>query len=100
MNYISASTNRVFPMRFHDQKRSIELEARHVVGVNESNAHFAAGLAGLGVIQTFTFIAEPAGARGELVPILTRFQPRPYVPTSSIHRTGTRAIVSVPSSTG
>jgi hypothetical protein len=27
--------------------------ARHVVGVKESNWHFAAGLAGLGVIQTF-----------------------------------------------
>ena len=47
-------------MRFQDRKRSIELEARHVVGVNESNAHFAAGLAGIGVIQTFTFIGESA----------------------------------------
>ena len=78
VNYISASTNRVIPMRFQDRKRSIELEAHHVVGVNESNAHFAAGLAGIGVIQTFAFIAESAVARGELVPILTRFEPKPY----------------------
>jgi DNA-binding transcriptional LysR family regulator len=47
-------------------------------GLNESNAHFAAGLAGLGVIQTFSFLAQPAVGRGELVPVLTRFQPKPY----------------------
>jgi LysR family transcriptional regulator, regulator for bpeEF and oprC len=78
VNYLSASTNRVLPMRFEDRGKSIELDVRHAVGVNESNAHFAAGLSGLGVIQTFAFLAESAVSRGELVPILTRFAPRPY----------------------
>jgi len=32
--------------------------------------------AGLGVIQTFSFLAQPAVDRGELVPVLTRFQLR------------------------
>jgi len=71
-------TGRVLPMRFQDKLKAIELDMRHVVGVNESNAHFAAGLAGLGVIQTFSFLAQPAVDRGELVPVLTRFQPKPY----------------------
>lgn len=77
--YLSARTGRVLPMRFVDrQRRPIDLELRHVVGVNESNAHFEAGRAGLGVIQTFAFIARPAIDRGELVPICERFQPDPY----------------------
>ena len=58
--------------------RSAIVPARHVVRANESNAHFAAGLAGLGVIQTFSFIVRPAVDRGELVPLLARFQPSPY----------------------
>lgn len=78
VNYLSASTNRVLPMRFEDRAGSIELDARHAVGANESNAHFAAGLAGLGVIQTFRFLADAAIARGELREILSKFQPRPY----------------------
>jgi LysR family transcriptional regulator, regulator for bpeEF and oprC len=30
------------------------------------------------VIQTFSFLAQPAVERGELVPLLPRFLPRPY----------------------
>jgi len=41
-------------------------------------AVFAAGLAGLGVIQTFAFLATPAVARGELVEVLASWRPRPY----------------------
>jgi len=78
INYVSARTGRRFPMSFSDRQRPLEITGRHVVGVNESNAHFAAGLAGLGVMQTFTFLTRPAVDRGELVPLLARFQPPPY----------------------
>jgi LysR family transcriptional regulator for bpeEF and oprC len=78
VNYLSARTGRVLPMRFREKQRAFELDARHIVGVNESNAHFAAGLAGIGVIQTFAFLAQPAVDRGELVAVLKRFQPNPY----------------------
>ena len=78
VNYLTARTGRDVPMRFSDKQRPVEITARHVVRVNESNAHLAAGLAGLGVIQTFSFIARPAVDRGELVPLLARFQPPPY----------------------
>ena len=78
VNYLSARRGRVAPMRFSEKQRLLEIRARHVVGVNESNAHFAAGLAGLGVIQTFAFLARPAIDRGELVPLLARFQPPGY----------------------
>lgn len=78
VNYLTARTGRDVPMRFSDKQRPVEITARHLVRVNESNAHLAAGLAGLGVIQTFSFIARPAVDRGELVPLLARFQPPPY----------------------
>jgi len=79
VTYLSARTGRVLPMRFVDrQRRPIDLELRHAVGVNESNAHFAAGLAGIGVVQTFAFIAQAAIDHGELVPICERFRPDPY----------------------
>jgi LysR family transcriptional regulator, regulator for bpeEF and oprC len=78
VNYLSARTGRVLPMHFEKSGRRIEIAARHVVGVNESNAHFAAGLAGLGIIQTFAFIARDAVARGQLREILPAWQPAPY----------------------
>lgn len=78
VNYLSARTGRVLPMHFEKNGRRAEIAARHVVGINESNAHFAAGLAGLGIIQTFAFIARDAVARGELHEILPAWQPRPY----------------------
>ncbi len=79
INYLSARTGRVVPMRFTVKERPVEIAARHVVGVNESNAHFAAGLAGLGVMQTLGYLARSALVQGELVPLLSRFQPPPYL---------------------
>jgi len=78
VNYLSALTGRVLPMRFENNGHRLEISARHVVGINESNAHFAAGLAGLGVIQTFAFIARDALIRGDLVEVLPRWRPKPY----------------------
>lgn len=78
VNYVSARSGRVLPMRFQTKERAVEISAPHIVGVNESNAHFAAGLAGIGIIQTFTFLAQDAVDRGELVAVLARHQPKPY----------------------
>ncbi|WP_266170518.1 LysR family transcriptional regulator [Dyella subtropica] len=78
VNYLSALTGRPHPMHFENNGRRLQISARHAVGINESNAHFAAGLAGLGVIQTFAFIARDAVARGDLVEVLPRWRPKPY----------------------
>jgi DNA-binding transcriptional LysR family regulator len=48
------------------------------VGVNESNAHLAACIAGLGIIQTFAYAAGPALRDGTLVEILPQWRPPPY----------------------
>jgi hypothetical protein len=62
-------------MRFPENGHLVEVEARQLVGVNEGNAYFAAGLVGVGVMQTFAFPARTAVDRGELIPLLARLQP-------------------------
>ena len=75
VNYQSARTGRAILLRFACEGESIEIEGRGAVAVNESNAHLAAGVAGLGLIQTLAFMAQPHVARGELVPVLSEWQP-------------------------
>ncbi|HTD06025.1 LysR family transcriptional regulator [Undibacterium sp.] len=78
VSYLSARTNRVAPMNFTRGGKKVEVVGARTVGVNESNAHLAAGLAGLGVIQTFAYTAKPHIDSGALVPILEEWQPSPY----------------------
>jgi LysR family transcriptional regulator for bpeEF and oprC len=78
VSYVSARTGRIMPMCFQKGSERIEIGGLQGMGVNESNAHVAAGLAGLGVIQTFSFAAKDAIARGELLPVLSAWQPDPY----------------------
>jgi DNA-binding transcriptional LysR family regulator len=78
VSYLSARTNRAVPMNFKRGGKKVEVVGTRTVGVNESNAHLAAGIAGLGVIQTFVSIAKPHVESGALVPILQDWQPTPY----------------------
>jgi DNA-binding transcriptional LysR family regulator len=78
VSYLSARTSRVVPMNFAREGRKLEVVGTRSIGVNESNAHLAAGLAGLGVIQTFTYTARPHLDSGALVAILPEWQPAPY----------------------
>ena len=78
VSYLSARTGRVTPLRFSKGAEKLDLTLPHAVGVNDSNAHFAAGLAGLGIIQTFAYTAHAQIASGTLVPVLADWQPPPY----------------------
>jgi DNA-binding transcriptional LysR family regulator len=78
VNYLSARTGRAVPMQFARGAEKIEIASSASVGVNESNAHCAAGLAGLGVIQTFAYAAQQHIDSGALVPLLQDWQPAPY----------------------
>ncbi|OFA03769.1 LysR family transcriptional regulator [Duganella sp. HH101] len=78
INYLSARSGRPVPASFARAGQKLEIRPRHAIGINESNAHFAAALAGLGVIQTFDYIARDHIASGALVPILKSWQPAPY----------------------
>jgi len=79
VSYQSARTGRVIPAHFERDGETIEIEGRGVFSVNESNAHLAAGLAGLGVIQTFNYTVQAHLERGELVAVLPDWQ-RPLHP--------------------
>ncbi|NNG21454.1 LysR family transcriptional regulator [Telluria aromaticivorans] len=78
VSYLLSRTNRAVPMHFVHAGRKVEISGTRAIGVNEGNAHLAAGLAGLGVIQTFAYTAKAHIASGALVPILEDWQPAPY----------------------
>ncbi|MDB5932470.1 MAG: LysR family transcriptional regulator [Polaromonas sp.] len=78
VSYLSPRTSRVVPMGFAKNGQKIEVVGKRTLGVNESNAHVAAGLAGLGVLHSFAYVARPHIESGALVPILQDWRPEPY----------------------
>ncbi|WP_199635418.1 LysR family transcriptional regulator [Serratia sp. PAMC26656] len=74
-HYRHALNDRIQPLHFVDQGKEIDIQHRYHVSVNESNALLAAALAGLGIIQTFRFMAQPHLDNGELVSLLHDWQP-------------------------
>lgn len=71
VGYFSARTGRIMCMDFSKDGERIEVEGRHIVAVNDSNAYVAAGLAGLGVLQAPKFVLQAHLDQGELEPVLT-----------------------------
>jgi DNA-binding transcriptional LysR family regulator len=78
VSYLSPQNGRAVPLRFERDGERSELKLDHRIGVNESNAHLAAGVAGLGIIQTFSYAAGAALRDGTLVEILADWRPAPY----------------------
>ena len=74
-HYRHALNDRILPLHFVDRGKEIDIQHRYHVSVNESNALLAATLAGLGIIQTFRFMAQPHLDSGELVSLLHDWQP-------------------------
>ncbi|SFW68040.1 LysR family transcriptional regulator [Luteibacter sp. UNCMF366Tsu5.1] len=77
VGYFSARTGRMLPLRFRRAGEDIAIDAAAVVQVNESNAHTAAVLAGLGLAQTLAFSTDAHVAAGRLVSLLSDLQPPP-----------------------
>ncbi len=78
VSYLSPQNGRAVPFRFERNDERNELKLEHRIGVNESNAHLAACMAGLGIIQTFSYAAGAALRDGALVEILADWRPAPY----------------------
>lgn len=76
--YLSPRSGRPMPLRFVKRGKRLEIVGTRILGVNDASTHLAAGLAGLGIIQTFRLLAEPHLKSGRLVPILPDWQPAPY----------------------
>ena len=78
VSYLSPQNGRAAPFRFERDGERSELKIEYRIGVNESNAHLAACVAGLGIIQTFSYAAGAALRDGTLVEILDEWRPPPY----------------------
>ncbi|NMZ57162.1 MULTISPECIES: LysR family transcriptional regulator [Pseudomonas] len=78
VSYLSPQNGRAVPFRFERDGERSELKIEYRIGVNESNAHLAACVAGLGIIQTFSYAAGAALRDGTLVEILEEWRPPPY----------------------
>jgi DNA-binding transcriptional LysR family regulator len=70
VRYFFAGTNRRLPVEFVKGDERIAVDANYFVSVNDSNALLAAALAGMGVLQTLMFMAEPHFKSGALVQLL------------------------------
>jgi DNA-binding transcriptional LysR family regulator len=78
VGYFSATTGLPQPLQFRHGDEDITLEnPRQDVLVNESNAHLATALNGLGLIHTMDFMVRPFIEKGELVPVLENWRPAP-----------------------
>ncbi len=78
VGYISTQTGRAVPLRFEHKGERTEIKIEHRIGINESNAHLAACVAGLGIVQTFAHAVNGALQDGSLVEILKKWRPSPY----------------------
>jgi LysR family transcriptional regulator, regulator for bpeEF and oprC len=84
VNFFSARTGRPYPDIFAKDGETIELVGHYKVSVNDSNAHVAAVLAGLGISQTAMFQAAPYLASGDLVRVLPEWS-CPSVPIHVVY---------------
>lgn len=78
VSYLLPSNGRAVPFRFRADDGPFEIKTDHRIGVNESNAHLAVALAGMGLVQTFGYAAGPALRSKALVEVLHAWRPAPY----------------------
>ncbi|QBK06188.1 LysR family transcriptional regulator [Hylemonella gracilis] len=78
VSYVSSDTGRPIPFRFERNGEKTEIKVDHRVGINESNAHLAACVTGLGIVQTFGYAAASGLRDGTLVEILQAWRPARY----------------------
>ncbi|MGT2445754.1 LysR family transcriptional regulator (plasmid) [Ensifer adhaerens] len=76
VSYFSASSGKRFPLRFlRGNERTEYVSTSNGISVNESTAHLNSLVAGLGIGQSFGFLAKPHIERGALVELLPRWKP-------------------------
>ncbi|WP_295994075.1 LysR family transcriptional regulator [Rugamonas sp.] len=78
VGYQFASSGRPMPFRFRQRDEEIDIAGAWRISVNESNAHLAAGLAGLGILSSFEWKLRPYLDDGRLVAILDDWQEASY----------------------
>ncbi|WP_145643458.1 LysR family transcriptional regulator [Neorhizobium alkalisoli] len=79
VSYFSATSGKRFPLRFVRGAERLEVQPVDGISVNESTAHLTALLSGLGIGQSFGYLARPHFADGTLVELLTDWKPDHHV---------------------
>jgi DNA-binding transcriptional LysR family regulator len=77
--YFSAVSGRAVPLRFRRGEDEIEILPQLGLAVNESTAHLGALLGGLGIGQTYGFMARQHLKSGALVELLPEWKPNNHV---------------------
>ena len=75
--YFSHSSGVIQPIELLVGDEPFLVKPRHSILVNESNAHHACALAGLGLVHTLDFMVRPSIDRGELVVVLNEYRAKP-----------------------
>ncbi|MHC8319862.1 LysR family transcriptional regulator [Pseudomonas sp. GB2N2] len=78
INYQSTSSGRSTPLIFLKDDEPLNIEVPALLTVNESNAHLAAGLTGIGLLYSFEWKLRPYLEDGRLVRVLEEWQPAAY----------------------
>lgn len=78
VSYLSPVSGRAVPFRFTHGDETRDITLQHHIGINESNAHLAAAVAGIGIIQTFRYSVRELIEAGSLVEILATWRPPHY----------------------
>jgi DNA-binding transcriptional LysR family regulator len=70
VRYALPRTGQLKPIELSKDGETIEVQAKHMISLNDSNAYVTAGLAGLGAMQALTFLVQDHISSGALEPIL------------------------------
>jgi len=73
-----ANTGRSMPAKFQKRSERFEVDGPYLMSVNDASTRAIAGLAGLGILQTLTYVIQENLDRGELIPILEDWRPERY----------------------
>ncbi|MGF6780254.1 LysR family transcriptional regulator [Paraburkholderia sp. GAS334] len=84
VRYLCPGPTRASDLQFQLNERTIKLNLRGSVAVNDSEAYLACGLNGFGIVQVPRFMAIPYLRSGELVEILPRCKPK-ATPVSAVY---------------
>jgi DNA-binding transcriptional LysR family regulator len=76
--YFSSLTGKAFPLEFQRGDEQLTVHGQVVVAVNESTAHLTTLLTGMGLGQTFRFMAAPHLATGQLKTLLDDWTRPPH----------------------
>jgi DNA-binding transcriptional LysR family regulator len=79
VSYFSATSGKRFPLRFARGAERLEISPSGGIAVNESTAHLTALLSGLGIGQSFGFLARQHFGDGTLVEMLPDWKPENHV---------------------